>query len=261
MKKWRIIIPLLCLGSICLGVGVYYIFFTDADDGQKLLRQLKPDIPDEQTLRDNLQVIHPELSQEKHSRYQLYVTPDAPAVAALAAQIDGVVAAYQQAVGWTWVSDGTLHGQPEKWLMPEEFLAETPAYGTNPVPPEIVSDCEEQANTLVSLLRAEGVAPSQVRVVLGEVNFGGEVGGHAWVQLWYEGQWIDLETTSGPYWDDDEGILVERNGYPFRFYANHHYPVVQVWAYYNDVFYWDPRVEEGNAPDSWKMQPLLQQAS
>jgi hypothetical protein len=260
MKNFWMVIALLFVAFICLGVGLYFLLFAESDDGQKLLRPLKPDIQNEQILRNNLQIIHPELSQEKHSRYQLYVTPDAPAVIMLADQIDGVMVAYQEAVGWTWVSDQTLHGQSEKWLKPEEFLSDTPTYGANPVKPEVVSDCEEQANTLVSLLRAEGVAPGEVRVVIGEVDFGGEVGGHAWVQLWYEGEWIDLDATSGPYWDDDQNRLVDRNGYPFRFYANHDYPVVQVWAYYNDVFYWDPRTEEGNAPESWKLKPLLQQA-
>ena len=31
----------------------------------------------------------------------------------------------------------------------------------------------------------------------------------------------------------------------------HTYPVLQVWAYYNDIYYLDSRAGSGNAPASW----------
>ena len=239
--------------------GIYYILSAepDANNGVMELKQIQPNLIGEDELKDNLLVVHPDIPPGKESRYQLYVTPNDAAVMALAAQVEGSEQCYAEAVGWTWVSDPTLHGQREMWLMPHEFLVDTPGYATNPVKPNIVSDCEEQANTLVSLLRAEGIQPQNVRVVLGNVNFGGDAGGHAWVELKYEGKWLPLEATSGPYWDDEKGELFHRGGRPFQYYSINDYPEVDVWAYYNDIYYLDPRSGEGNAPDSWRQHQIL----
>jgi len=135
--------------------------------------------------------------------YQDYVTPFDSAVRHLSDGVNGKIAAYRAAVGWVWVSDATLNGVDEKWLVPHVFLVDTPNYDTNPAKPREASDCEEQANTLVSLLRAEGVEAEDVRVVLGLVNFGGDEGGHAWVEVYENDKWLALEATSGPYYDDD----------------------------------------------------------
>lgn len=67
--------------------------------------------------------------------------------------------------------------------MPHEFLSVTPNYPSNPLKGNAVSDCEEQANTLVSLLRAEGVSADKVRAVVGKVKSRDGEGGHAWVEL------------------------------------------------------------------------------
>ena len=213
---------------------------------------MKKNIIDEEKLKRQLRIVHPVIPQGKQSRYQLYVTPHDVVVEALAGRINGVRDAYKEAVQWTWVSDQTLHGESEKWLMPHEFLFDTPNYPSNPLRGNVVSDCEEQANTLVSLLRAEGISPEKVRAVLGKVKFEDGEGGHAWVELWQNEEWLPLEATSGPYWDDGEGKLVTRGGSPFNYYATHSYPVVEVWACYNDIYYLDPRTRSGNAPDSWQ---------
>ncbi len=252
MLKW-LIIGLSLIAISCIATGVYFILSPNDDsDGRMLLRQLRPDLLNEQQLKDKLQVIHPTLDPGKQSRYQLYVTPSDDEVVSLAGELNGATECYQSAVQWTWVSDPTLHGTDEKWLTPHEFLSDTPAYDTNPVKPAVASDCEEQANTLVSLLRADGIPATDVRVVLGMVDFGGEVGGHAWVEIKQNLNWMPLEATSGPYWDDDANRLVSRSGHPFNYYSRHNYPEIEVWAYYNDVYYLDPRDNSGNAPLSWR---------
>jgi len=231
----------------------------EEDAPQKLLVQLRRtlvDVVDEDRLKRELEVVHPVLPIDKQSRFQLYVTPGDGAVASVASQVDGVEAAYRMAVQWIWVSDQTLNGISEKWLMPHEFLVDTLTYRGNPVSFNVVSDCEEQANTLVSLLRAEGTRAEDVRVVLGEVDFEGELGGHAWVELMQDGEWLPLEPTSGPYWDEDEESLVSRAGTGFKYFSSHYYPQVEVWAYYNDVYYLDPRDGSGNAPTSWRIPHL-----
>ena len=183
--------------------------------------------------------------------FQLYVTPEDPVIKALAAQTDTAQDAYKVAVQWVYVSEQKLNHTPEKWLTPHEFLTNTPDYPTNPVKGEQVSDCEEQVHALVSVLRANGVPPEEVRVALGEVRFGDVETGHAWVELQTNGYWLALDPTCGPYWDDKAGKLVPRRGDPFDYYVSHAYPVLLVHAYYNDIYYLDPRGDSGNAPASW----------
>ncbi len=183
--------------------------------------------------------------------YQDYITPSDPAITQLSNLVNGKVEAYRAAVSWVWVSDATLHGEEEKWLTPHVFLQDTPGYQTNPAKPRQASDCEEQANTLVSLLRAEGVSAENVRVVLGEVDFGMEAGGHAWVEVYENGEWLALEATSGPYFDDNSQIMNERKGMSYTYYETRAYPSVEIWFYYNDVYYSDFIHDEENAPGHW----------
>jgi len=193
----------------------------------------------------------PEVPKELISEYQLYVTPYDPAVQSLSREVSGLKEAYATAVEWVWVSDQTLNHAAEKWLKPHEFLLDTPKYDSNPVKGSIASDCSEQANTLVSLLRAEGIAAENVRVVLGLVNFDGSIGGHAWVEVYDDGVWVPLEATSGPYYDDERKQLVESGGLPYTYFKFFPYPVVEKWVYYNDLYFYDVETKKGNPPDSW----------
>jgi hypothetical protein len=185
------------------------------------------------------------------SPYQAYVTPNDSAVQALASG-STKQQAYSTAVQWVWVSDSTLNGTSEKWLTPHVFLSDTPSYPTNPAAGSAASDCEEQAYTLVSLLRAVGTSASDVRVVVGQVNFNGEIGGHAWVEIYEGGRWFALDATSGPYWDDDDGRLYQSGGYPYYYYLTRTYPSLEVWGYFNDAYYYNPTTGQGNAPSSWR---------
>jgi hypothetical protein len=72
------------------------------------------------------------------------------------------------------------------------------------------------------------------------------------VELWQNGEWSPLESTSVPYWNDDEAELVTRGGTAFNYYATHGYNVLEVWVYYNDIYYLDPRTGTGNALASWQ---------
>ena len=152
-----------------------------------------------------------------------------------------------------WVSDVTLNEMAEKWLMPHTFLVDTPYYPTNPAKPREASDCEEQANTLVSLLRAEGVEAENVRVVLGLVNVRGTEGGHAWVEVYEDNRWLALEATSGPFYDDDSLRLIERRGFPYGYYKTRTHPSVEIWFYYNDIYYVDFIHNKQNAQSHWSM--------
>lgn len=240
------------------GIVAYQLWSADGPPKIVELQRTLIDVVDEDELKQELKRVHPVLPPGKQSRYQAFVTPDDAAVMAVADEIDGAAHCYARAVRWTWVSDPTLNGVKEKWLMPREFLEGTPTYGRNPVAPKVASDCEEQANTLASVLRADGTPAGEVRVVLGRVNFGGEIGGHAWVEVLQDNTWLPLETTSSPFWDDDKGKWFPRNGYPFEYFSRHEYPVEEVWAYYNDVYYLDPRAGSGNAPDSWRQPAPLE---
>jgi len=185
------------------------------------------------------------------SAYQRFVTPDEEEIQDLS-NGKTVQEVYEMAVGWTWVSDSVLfNGKLEKWLLPVEFLTNTPGYSTNPSSGNVVSDCSEQANTLVSLLRASGVAAEDVRVVLGKVDFDGSIGGHAWVEIKENGRWMVIDATCGPYYDEESDELVSRGGVNYGYWNYHTYPEVEVWCYYNDVYFTDEKAE---VADGWSNQ-------
>lgn len=175
--------------------------------------------------------------------YQHFVTPDASEIQKISNSISTHQEAYSLVVNWLWVSDPTLHKKAEKWLFPNEFLANTPSYSSNPVPGGVVSDCSEQANTLVSILRAKGVPAEDVRVVLGKVNFQGTIGGHAWVEIKEDGRWMVLDPTCGPYYDDENKVVKNRNGVNYNYWKYHPYPVEEIWVYYNDKYFTDENEE------------------
>jgi hypothetical protein len=233
-------------------------FDTDRDsqfEELKMKRGLEEhDVLSKEELRELLEDKHPEqtLPGGIISPYQLYVTPEADAVVSLADQLDGIQEIYNEALSWIWISEEYLNGVAEKWYYPEEFLTDTPSLANNPSPGDIASDCSEQANTLVSLLIADGWDPEDVRVVLGLVDFQGTSGGHAWVEINENGQWFALEATSGAYYDESTNTLVDATHIPYKYFKYATYPVEEVWYYYNNIYFWDETIEAGNAPVSWR---------
>jgi hypothetical protein len=176
------------------------------------------------------------------SDYQKYVTPDNLVLNNYIStnSIYTSQQAYNTAVSWIWVSDETLHKKSEHWLLPQQFIQDTPNDPDNPSPGDMVSDCESQAYTLVSILEAIGISKANVRVVVGEVDFQGEIGGHAWVQIYLNNEWMELEATSGPFYDDEEQELVQNSGFSYSYFKNHPYPVEEYWAFFNDRYYYNP---------------------
>lgn len=200
------------------------------------------------------------VTQQNTSYYQSCVTPYAEAVSSYLEEngLDDKYEIYEAALSWTWVSDETLNGIDEKWLTPTEFLEETPAYSSNPDYGEPVSDCEEQANTLATLLIASGeYNESTVRVAIGKVDFGNVSGGHAWVEVYEDGDWFPLDPTEGPYYDDDNCSIVsaEVSEIDYEEYLESTYPAARVWYYYNDKYFMEVGKQNGDAPVFWKEQP------
>lgn len=186
------------------------------------------------------------------SYYQAYVTPDDVAVQAVA-KGKSYEAIYKEAVSWVWVEDKILNGMEEKWLLPKFFLIKTPNLASNPVKGSIASDCEEKAYTLVSILRAAGMPSENVRVVTGQVNFGGSIGGHAWVELFDEStrSWFQLDATSGNYYNSDTNSYFESSGLPYAFFKTYQYPSVEIWTYFNDKYFWDNNRQQGTVAGNW----------
>jgi hypothetical protein len=199
-------------------------------------------------------------SENISSNYQLYVTPDAEAVNSYLKEnsLDDKYEIYEVSLSWVWVSDKTLNNAEEKWLTPSEFLEETSAYSSNPVYGEPASDCEEQANTLASLLIASGeYNKSTVRVAVGKVDFEEVSGGHTWVEVCEDGEWFPLDPTEGTYYDDDNSELIpaDLSEIDYDKYSDSKYPVVEIWYYYNDEYFIDLDTRLGNAPVSWNNIP------
>lgn len=198
--------------------------------------------------------VHPgtaALTPSYQSGYQTYITPDAEPVQALAGSVDSIEDAYEIANCWLYLPEQVFFRKEDTWLSPSEFLTETPGYPCNPVPGIPAGDCEEQANTLVSLLRAMGISPEEVRVALGNVASGTIDKGHAWVEIYINGTWLPLDPSQGPYWDTGNGVLVRRPGLPFTYYISHTYPVPGITGYYNDVYYMETGARKGTFPELW----------
>ena len=69
----------------------------------------------------------------------------------------------------------------EYWQFPEETLRLR------------TGDCEDQAILLCTLFRAKGYEPDDVKVVFGLTSANT---GHAWVELFYDGNWVVFDPTS-----------------------------------------------------------------
>ena len=213
---------------------------------------LGKDVKSKEDLVKYLQAKHgvTPVQPEQIANYQSYVTPNDQAVGKVANKFNGNEAIYNYgANGWTWISDETLYGQVENWVMPNYFLTVTPSLPSNPVPSHTAGDCEDQANTLTSAIRADGQSAANVRTVLGLVNFNGNIGGHAWVEVYQDNQWIPLDATSGPYYNN--GQFVQAQALPYDYFATHEFPVVERWFYYNDQYFTDIEAGTGNAPEHW----------
>lgn len=105
------------------------------------------------------------------------------------------------------------------------------------------------------MIRALDISPEEIRIVLGIVEFGEGKVGRAWVELFADGRWLALDPSSGPYWDDQAGKVISRQGLSFDYYASRDFPVVQSWVYYNDLYYANFLDGSGNAPDAWYHYP------
>jgi hypothetical protein len=190
---------------------------------------------------------------EQISNYQAFVTVKDEAVKERAKN-KSFVEIYNEALKWVWVEDGILNGAVDKWLLPEVFLNQTPSWSTNPVLGQSVSDCEEQAYTLVAILRAAGMNAEKVRVATGKVNFAGAIGGHAWVEIYDDENknWFQLEPSSGNYYDSETKTFVPVEGLPFAYFKTHQYPALEIWVYFNDQYFWDNNHQQGVRPSIWE---------
>jgi len=147
-----------------------------------------------------------------------------------------------------YISDKELWDVLEKWLTIEELKETRFALNIE----GMKSDCEEHANYLCSLLIASGVSRENVRVVLGEVQFGDSKGGHAWVEIFKNGQWIPLESSCGDM--IQEGKLYHSSPLPLWYFSANPYPESERWVEYNDVYYKNfISGEQTDLPANWSV--------
>jgi len=220
----------------------------------------KKDVLDKDDLEDFLKNKHPDTPQDAPdggvmSPYQLYVTPDDVEYYLDDNSLSTKEEIYEAALQWVWVSEQTLNNEDELWLYPVDFLDDTPSYLGNPVKGRIASDCSEQANTLASLLIAsDEYDETEVRVVLGLVDFGGSTGGHAWVEVYEDARWFALEPTAGYYYDDDNNKFVKTDVsvIPYEYFSFYEFPAEEIWYYYNHEYFYDFVDRRGNAPQNWR---------
>ncbi len=203
--------------------------------------------------REDVEKKSRETVAEGVSPFSEYVTPQDAAVLQALENLDHSPEAIYDWVASMilWISDRELLDAEERWLMPGECLSHTP--GMPPIIGSIKSDCEEQANTLASMLRAAGLGPEMVRVVLGKVSFQGIEGGHAWVEVLTGDGWLAVDPTSGGWIKD--GTLNDRNPLNFQFFAAFPYPETERWYEYNDLYHRDHLGRKQIAPVQWDVSP------
>jgi transglutaminase-like putative cysteine protease len=171
-----------------------------------------------------LLIIHyriPEVNQEYAGELvypekpQRFIQPENSLIQSTAAGLDDPEACYY------WVAQNIFYrpdyslGSPEAWLYPSQTIQLRKG------------DCEDFAILLCSLIRAKGIPHEEVKVVAGLVQSGGEVVGHAWVELKHQGEWMPLESaTHGP-----------KPPPAFDYYLTHEHPEVKRYYWFNDVNY------------------------
>jgi hypothetical protein len=220
---------------------------------------IQQETADKKELSDFLQANPPETTGVL--RIQEYVTPYADAVQDYLEDedLDDADEIYETAVSWIWVSDATLNNQPDGWLTPTEFLQDTPDFDSNPVPGKIVSDCTEQANTLASLLIGSGEYDEDtLRVVMGQVTGSNIDGGHAWIEVYEDGEWFPVDATVGPHYDENLEKVIYPDNYEdvdFDYFRDENYSVIEIWYYYNNKYIINVSSCAGDAPDNWYAIP------
>lgn len=188
-----------------------------------------------------------------------YVTPAHPSLAGHPlASLSPEELYLHAARSWIWVTDKTLYGTPDYWAAPQEFLLSSPSLATNPLPGSVVGDCEDQAFALATLLRMGGMPASDVRVGIGQVKITNPatglsyVGLHAWVEIWWDSAWMALDPSMPTYWEASSENVVCRDVPDFTHYAVARYPIMELWAYMSDEYYWCALNGYGTAPAFWK---------
>lgn len=109
--------------------------------------------------------------------YSALVTPEAPEVKELARQLGSLEAAY------VFVRDSIVFEPMRAAGAPAETLRTRRA------------SCLDKATLLVSLYRALGLPASAVRVVVGQISYGGKILEHAWVDLEHGSTCLQLDAT------------------------------------------------------------------
>ena len=97
-----------------------------------------------------------------------------------------------------------------------------------------------------------------MRVAIGERKFSGITGGHAWVEVYEDGEWFPVDAVVGPRYDAETSEVVYHNNYEnidFDYYQEEEYFVVEVWYYYNNEYFIDVGSGTGNVPDNWNSIP------
>ncbi len=133
-----------------------------------------------------------------------------------------------------YMSDKFQYGVADKWISGETVISDTPK---NNIIKKKAGDCEDKAFLLVSMLRSLGVPPEEVRVGMGKVLVNGATFGHAWVEIYKNGRWLPLESTSGSVYNEQYGIIVHNVPLPYEWFSTYKYPANTIYAYGNDVYF------------------------
>ncbi|HAU66131.1 MAG: hypothetical protein UT30_C0002G0043 [Candidatus Uhrbacteria bacterium GW2011_GWF2_39_13] len=205
----------------------------------------------------------PNMSSEDYVLYaQKFFTPTDSTVIEEASRYSGIEDMYKAMQLRYWVADTEIYGCSDKFALPKDYLAQSPEFTSSPVceKQSAVGDCDDQASASGSLYEAAAFfGKDNVRTALGMVQFGNsplDIGGHAWTEVYYEGQWFPVDAVfgntcyeNGRCYSYSESELID-----WDYFRYVEYPVIEYWGWSNDKYYYLPATAESSSglPAYWK---------
>ncbi|MBI2473953.1 hypothetical protein HYV70_05380 [Candidatus Uhrbacteria bacterium] len=205
----------------------------------------------------------PNMSSEDYVRYaQNFFTPTDSTVIQEANRYSGIEDMYKAMQMRYWVADTEIYGCSDKFALPKDYFAQSPDFTSSPVceTNSAVGDCDDQASASGSLYEAAALfGKDNVRTALGMVQFGNsplDIGGHAWTEVYYEGQWFPVDAVFGNtcYEDGRCYSYSESELIDWDYFRYVEYPVIEYWGWSNHKYYYLPATGEASSglPDYWK---------
>ncbi|KKP37214.1 MAG: hypothetical protein UR28_C0032G0008 [Candidatus Peregrinibacteria bacterium GW2011_GWF2_33_10] len=226
----------------------------------------------------NIDGCSPKMTEEEYVKYAMnYITPTNQTVIDYAQQFKNLADLYKAYQQNHWQSDKTIFGCGDYFQKPEYYLNSSPTLKSNMICSgnyeDKAGDCDDQSNAFTSSIIASGLYKSdEVRIALGNVDFGDGVGGHEWTEVWMNDHWVVVDPVWGDTcYDNGKCYIYDQNDanhdgfsdkdlipYDYFNYVPYNDYIVNYWGVANNQHYctYDTDTKiwscDSSAPSSWK---------